>query len=118
MIESVSRDNRGYRSSVVEVENFIIAAVSRDNRGYRSNSVGAFLVRPLTKAYPDVISTEVEKSPTGETTTNVHDYPEYLPAGVPCRVSPLARRGSLPRQPTRPQGLPARAVFRIITKIT
>ena len=30
----------------------------------------------------------------------------------------LARRGSLPRQPTRPQGLPARAVFRIITKIT
>ena len=47
-----------------------------------------------------------EKSPAIGTKTIVHDYPEYLPAGAPCRAgplagggSPLARAGSAPRTP-------------------
>lgn len=135
MIESVARDNRGYRSSVVEVENFIIAAVSRDNRGYRSNSVGAdALVRPLTKAYTLVISSEAEKSltketarrisapakcqqrlaaeksPAKETKPNVHDYPQTLASGGSPPRNPLRekREQSYTTIPnTCPQGFPA-----------
>ncbi len=38
----------------------------------------------------------VEKSPAIETKISYTHYPKHLPAGAPCRASPLARRGSLP----------------------